>query len=311
MATMPPALPHRHAPAHAFSQLNPRLRDGVNLFTRRSVLKASLAGMAGLSLPALLQARAQAAAAGAPLAGRKSVILIWMTGGPSHIDTWDVKPAMPKEIRGPFGTIRTKLPGVQVCEYLPKQAALMDKLTIIRSVDARHSNHEPNQVFQTGNLEAAPRVNPEGDKYPAIASIVAKHRGAANPAMPPSVVLNMQSRSHVAWGGYLGQEYDPFLGNQAASLFTMAKGLDRRGSRTARRWPNNSTACGATWTSRARWPRSIASSSRRSTSWPAARPATPSTSRASRRPSASATATTTGAGRRCWPGGWSRRASVT
>ncbi len=149
-----------------------------------------------------------------------------MTGGPSHIDTWDVKPTMPKEIRGPFGTIRTKLPGVQLCEYLPKQAAMMDKLTIIRSVDARHSNHEPNQVFQTGNLEAAPRVNPEGDRFPAIASIVARHRGAANRAMPPSVVLNMQSRSHLAWGGYLGKEYDPFLGNQAASLFTMAKGLD-------------------------------------------------------------------------------------
>jgi Protein of unknown function (DUF1501) len=103
---------------------------------------------------------------------------------------------------------------------------MMDKLTVIRSVDARFSNHEPNQVFQTANLDAEPRINPEADKYPAIASIVAKYRGAARPAMPPSVVLNMQSRSHVAWAGYLGKQFDPFLGNQAGSLFKLPRGLD-------------------------------------------------------------------------------------
>ncbi len=178
-------------------------------------------------------ARSAAADAGEPLPGNKSVILIWMTGGPSHIDTWDVKPDAPPEIRGPFGTIASKLPGVRLCEYLPKQAALMDKLTIIRSVDARFSNHEPNQVFQTGNRAAAPRVNQlEGDKFPAIASIVARHRGAANRAMPPSVVLNMKSRSHVAWAGYLGKEFDPFLGNQASSLFSLPSGLDQQRIRT-------------------------------------------------------------------------------
>jgi Protein of unknown function (DUF1501) len=218
--------PHTHSPQHAFGYLNARRREGLTVVSRRSVLKASLAGIAGLSLPGLLQRRSEAAQAGTPLPGRKSVILLWMTGGPSHIDTWDVKPQAPPEIRGPFGTIQTKLPGVLVCEYLPKQAALMDKLTVIRSVDARESNHEPNQVFQTGNRAAAPRVNRAGHKYPAIASIVARHRGVADRAMPPSVVLNMQSRSHVAWGGYLGHEYDPFLGNQASSLFELPRSLD-------------------------------------------------------------------------------------
>ncbi len=218
---------HSHSPQHAFGYLNARLREGLTVVSRRSVLKASLAGIAGLSLPDLLWARTKAAEAGQPIPGNKSVILLWMTGGPSHIDTWDVKPHAPREIRGPFSTIRTKLPGVLLCEYLPKQAAMMDQLTIIRSVDARSSNHEPNQVFQTANLEAEPRINPEAEKYPAIASIVAKHRGAANPAMPPSVVLNMQSRSHVAWGGYLGKQYDPFLGNQAGSLFKLPSGLDQ------------------------------------------------------------------------------------
>jgi hypothetical protein len=163
---------------------------------------------------------------GKPSSNKKSVILLWMTGGPSHIDTWDVKPDAPREIRGPFGTTRTKLPGVLLCEYLPKQAAMMDKLTVIRSVDARFSNHEPNQVFQTGNRAAAPRVNREGEMYPAMASIIARERGLAGRAMPPSVVLNMQSRSHVAWGGWLGKQFDPFLGNQAASLFKLPSGLD-------------------------------------------------------------------------------------
>jgi uncharacterized protein (DUF1501 family) len=218
---------HSPAAGHAFRFLNPRLRDGLNVYSRRSVLKAGLAGIAGLSLPELLRLRQAAAASGNPLPGNKSVILIWMTGGPSHIDTWDVKPEAPPEIRGPFGTIATKLPGVRFCEYLPKQAAMMDKLTVIRSVDARFSNHEPNQVFQTANRAAEPRINQEAQHYPAIASIVAKHRMGASRAMPPSVVLNMQSRSHVAWAGYLGQQYDPFLGNQAGSLFQLPQGLDQ------------------------------------------------------------------------------------
>jgi hypothetical protein len=207
--------------------LNARRREGLTVFNRRSVLKASLAGLAGLSLADLLRLRSQAAESGQPMPSAKSVILLWMTGGPSHIDTWDVKPEAPREIRGPFSTIRTALPGVRLCEYLPRQAAMMDRLTIIRSVDARNSNHEPNQVFQTGNLDAEPRINNEAENYPAIASIVSKHRGAARAGMPQSVVLNMQSRSHVAWGGYLGKQYDPFLGNQASSLFTLPRGLDQ------------------------------------------------------------------------------------
>jgi len=225
--------PTSQSAQHAFRYLNAREHEGLRVTSRRSVLKAGLAGMAGLSLADLLRLRSQAAVTGKPMPGGKSVILLWMTGGPSHIDTWDVKPDAPREIRGPFSTIRTKLPGVSICEYLPKQAAMMDKLTIIRSVDARFSNHEPNQVFQTANLDAEPRLNNEAEKYPAIASIVARHRAGANPSMPPSVVLNLQSRSHVAWGGYLGKQFDPFLGNQASSLFKLPRGLDqdRIGSR--------------------------------------------------------------------------------
>ncbi len=173
---MPHADAHSHA--HAFESLNARRREGLTLVTRRGMLKAGMAGVAGLSLPALLQARAAAAQSGRAMPTGKSVILLWMAGGPSHIDTWDPKPDRPYENRGPFGVTATKLPGVFISEHLPKQAAMLDRFTIIRSVDCRKSNHEPNMVMQTGHREAAPRVNPKGDKWPAIGSIVAKHHGA-------------------------------------------------------------------------------------------------------------------------------------
>lgn len=200
-----------HLYGHAFSHWLPRVREGLTVIGRRSMLKASLAGVAGLSLADLLRSKAQASAAGLKPGSRKSVILLWMAGGPSHIDTWDVKPDAPAEIRGPFKSIETALPGVRICEYYPKQAAMMDKLTIIRSVDCRHSNHQPNQVMQTANLEAAPRVNREGANYPAIGSIVAKHRGANDPLLPAYVALNVKDPTHIAWGGYLGKQYDPFV----------------------------------------------------------------------------------------------------
>ncbi len=201
--------------------MNPRLRDGVVAHSRRSVLKTSLAGLGGLTLPGLEKLRAE----GAAKKSGKAVILLWMTGGPSHIDTWDPKPDRPVENRGPFKTIKTKLPGIRICEYLPKQAALLDQFTLIRSVDCRFSNHEPNMVMQTANLANEPRTNPKARYYPSFGSIIAKHRGPNHPSMPPYVVLNMKSRSHVAWSGYLGAQHDPFDGSAAARLFQLPAGL--------------------------------------------------------------------------------------
>lgn len=199
--------------AHAFSSLNPLVHEGLVCRSRRNMLKAGMAGLAGLSLPQLLAARVH----GAGATSNKSVILLWMTGGPSHIDTWDPKPDRPAENRGPFGVISTKLPGVQICEHLPKQAAMMDGLTLIRSVDCRFSNHEPNMVMQTANLAAEPRTNPEAGTYPAIASVVAKHLESRQLGVPPYVGF-YRSNSHIAFGGALGQQYNPFRGNEAAKL---------------------------------------------------------------------------------------------
>ncbi len=207
----------QHDHSHAFTGLNPRTTEGLIIPSRRSFLKAGMAGMAGLSLPDLLRHRALAAETGRPVGGNKAVILLWMAGGPSQVDTWDPKPDRPLQNRGPFGVIPTSLPGVFFCEHLPRQAAMLDRFTIIRSVDASHSNHEPNKVFQTGNLEAAPRINPAGEMYPAIGSIVAKHHGANRPGMPAYVAFEV-SRSHVAHSGYLGRRYEPFIANRAAKL---------------------------------------------------------------------------------------------
>lgn len=226
---------HTHFEPHAFVAFNGRAREGVLVHSRRSMLKASLAGLAGLSLPSILSHRASAAQAGKQLPGNKSVILLWMTGGPSHVDMWDMKLGAPSEYRGPFAEIPTKIPGVRICEQLPKQAALMDKLTLIRSVDCRFSNHEPNMVMQTANPDAEPRLSTTGHLYPAYGSIVAKHRGANQPGMPAYVSLNLKSRSHLAWGGYLGKQYDPFLGSNVSQLFRLpgALTLDRLHERRA------------------------------------------------------------------------------
>lgn len=214
---MPAPFNSAHVHPHAFESFHGREREGVALTSRRGMLKVSFAGLAGLTLPELLRVRNEAAAAGTPVRGNKSVILLWMAGGPSHIDTWDPKPERPVENRGPFDVTDTKLPGVQIIEHLPKQAAMLDKFTIIRSVDARHSNHEPNKVFQTANLEAEARTNPKAELYPSIGSLVAKFHGSNQPGIPPYIAF-MTSSTHLAFAGYLGKEFDPFIAQQAARL---------------------------------------------------------------------------------------------
>lgn len=187
------------------------------MLDRRGMLKASLAGIGGLSLPGLLRQRAEAAQSGATMPTGKSVILLWMAGGPSHIDTWDPKPDRPYMNRGPFGVTQTKQPGVFISEHLPKQAAMLDQFSIIRSVDARRSSHQPNMVMQTGNLAAAPRTNPKGHTFPSIGSLVSKFHGANQPGMPPYVAFQKHV-SHVGYAGDLGKEFDPFIANGACRL---------------------------------------------------------------------------------------------
>ena len=203
----------QHSPLNPFLAWRPRDPEGLAIVDRRGMIKASMAGLAGLSLPKLLKAREL----NPESSNRKSVILLWMAGGPSHIDTWDPKPDRPYENRGPFGVTQTRIPGVVISEHLPRQASMLDRFTLIRSVDCRGSNHEPNLVMQTGHRTAAPRVNPKGDRFPSIGSVVGKHHGANAAGIPPYVAF-MKSRSHLGFAGYLGKKHDPFIANDAADL---------------------------------------------------------------------------------------------
>jgi hypothetical protein len=151
---------------------------------RRSFLKAGVLG-SGLCLADLLRHEARAVNTSA---GRKpSAIILWMRGGPSHIDTWDPKPDAPVEFRGEFGTIPTSLPGVRLCDLLPLSAKIMDKWSIVRSLyheDAGHSSGD--QICFTG-YPAGP--NPEQNAYPSCGSVVARQLGQQNPRLPAYVMI--------------------------------------------------------------------------------------------------------------------------
>ena len=196
--------------------------------SRRWFLQTSLAGFGGLTLPALLRANEAAKAS-----DRKAVILFWLSGGPSHLDMWDPKPDAPREIRGPFSSIESCVPGVRLSEHLPKQASIMDKLTIIRSVDCKTSNHTP-ITMQAGN-PLARRLDKikDGDGYPSMGSVVAKFRGSNDPRMPAFVGLAPSWKADVWESGHMGSQFAPVDGGALAGRIALPQGiqLDRLGNR--------------------------------------------------------------------------------
>jgi hypothetical protein len=163
---------HSHSGAHGFSFLNGRAREGLIVFSRRSMLKASLAGLAGLTLPGLLQARGEAVKNGKPIRGNKSVILLWMAGGPSHIDTWDVKPDMPtRKFRGPFrDDSEQSCLAWRICEY-PAEMRSNTPTSALSHPFGRLSREPSISPAQHGvadrvSLRPEPRINPKGDMSP-------------------------------------------------------------------------------------------------------------------------------------------------
>ena len=158
-----------------------RLCDGLS---RRSVLQigalAGMAGFSGLTLPRLLAAES----ASATPKKHKSVIMVYLSGGLSHQDTFDLKPNAPAEVRGEFRSIPSNVPGVGVCELLPKMARCMDKVALVRSVVGQPDEHS-SWMSTTGRpMELAKREN-----APHFGGVVAKVRGAVDPLIPAFVDL--------------------------------------------------------------------------------------------------------------------------
>ncbi|MEX0677635.1 MAG: DUF1501 domain-containing protein [Pirellulales bacterium] len=212
-----------------FARSNPMLppsRDLVRVGSRRWFLQTGLAGLAGVTLADTLRLSTRAAATTGAPAGRKAVILFWLSGGPSHIDMWDPKPAAPQEIRGPYRTIATSVPGIAVSEHLPLQARIMDKLSIIRSVDCSASNHTP-ITMQAGNaLARRTDDGNDGAGYPSMGSIAARFRGPNDPVMPAFVGLADSWQSDVWGAGHLGNRFEPIQGKELSGRLAMPRGID-------------------------------------------------------------------------------------
>jgi hypothetical protein len=186
-----------------------RLCDGIS---RRSFLKIgglAMGAIGGLSLADIL--RAEAATGRAP--SQKAIINIFLGGGPPHQDMWDLKMDAPREIRGEFSPIPTKVPGIEICEVFPKIAAMMDKFSIIRSVVGCSGDHDGYQCMSGWNRRDSASIGGR----PSIGAALSKLQGPVNPSIPADVGLAARTQ-HVPWSesgssGFLGSAFRPFKPN--------------------------------------------------------------------------------------------------
>jgi uncharacterized protein (DUF1501 family) len=188
-----------------FDLLTGRASDCSGM-SRRAFLRVGGLSVLGLSLPAFLRLQhLRAAETGAP-AKTVRCILLWMQGGPSHIDTMDPKPDAPAEVRGEFGTIPTTLPGVRFSEHLPLLARQTDKFSIIRGHDPKNGSHGvADHLMMSGHKFNAALP------FACYGSVVARERGYPG-GMFPFVQLgrNIDRRFNGGIAGFLGDQYNPF-----------------------------------------------------------------------------------------------------
>ncbi len=171
--------------------------DGI---ARRDALRVGGLTAFGLSLSQWFQQRANAAS---PAATAESCILIWLDGGPSHLETFDLKPDAPQEVRGPFQPISTNVAGIQIGEHFERTANVMDKLAIIRSMTSTLGEHNFASHFLLTGYKPSPAL-----VYPGMPSVVTKMLGGAT-AIPNNVAI--QRPNAMAGRGYLGQGTSPFV----------------------------------------------------------------------------------------------------
>ena len=189
-----------------------RACDGV---WRRELLRVgALSLFSGLTMPRLLRAADQIPATRPARA--KAVILLNLFGGPSHLDMFDMKPDAPTEIRGEFKPIRTPVPGLQICEHLPKTAKLMDRATLIRTMTHHYNSHHP-YVLLTGCADGNPNAvgGPQQTDHPSMGS-VCQYTGLGRKDVPGYVFMpappgHSQNPRPGAHAGYLGRRNDPLF----------------------------------------------------------------------------------------------------
>lgn len=206
----------------------PLLRDrDASRLKRREFLRAGMVGYGGLTLPGLMRLRAEAAAT--PDEGPTALIVVWLPGGASHLETYDPKPTAAAEFRGPFSPISTAVPGTQICELLPRQAALADKFTLLRSlVHTGFCHQQGTQQLFTGHPVRDLKQKPDHPDCLAITNYLRRQPGRSLPAY---VGVNQASYLGAA---YLGPAYEPFAvsGNPNLPEFSVPNiGLKDNGAR--------------------------------------------------------------------------------
>ena len=186
----------------------PRYCDGMN---RRSFVQLGMAGMASVGLPQLWRAREASASPGS--SKKTSVILIWLDGGPGHMDLYDMKPEAPAEYRGIWNPIRTNVDGMEITELFPLQAKCADKFSLVRSLHHNNGDH-----FTAGHYMLTGRGGVSGadtqGKSPFIGSIATKSTGPRQPGMPANVAvpyaMSIGLRPGYFGANYVGAAYNPF-----------------------------------------------------------------------------------------------------
>jgi hypothetical protein len=194
--------------------------------SRRGFLKIGGLALGGLSMSDILRAET----AGGQRS-HKSVIMIFLPGGPPHQDMYDLKPDAPTEVRGEFHPIQTNVPGIEICELLPRLAGMMDKLVPIRTIVGSTGDHYSFQCM-TGRSH---RRQPQGG-WPELGSVLARLKGPTSPSMPPYVGLSPKMQ-HAPYNsgkpGFLGPAYAPFQPNGEGKDDLVLQGisLERLGDR--------------------------------------------------------------------------------
>jgi hypothetical protein len=183
-------------------------------FHRRDFVKIGSAGLLGLGLADFL--RLQAASDSKAPARAKNVIMVWLAGGPSTIDMWDMKPEAPTTIRGEFKPIDTKVPGVQLCEHMPRLAAVLDHCTLVRSLHHTIADHGRGTVYLTTGNKPTPAM-----QYPSLGSLAAK-------LLPPELGVPPYAKfggGGFGNAGFLGPAYNPFTPGRGAAGVELPAGF--------------------------------------------------------------------------------------